>query len=412
LWANLLFAQKHREDNPALESGVYSEYNVFGNGQSFDFYYSYRIEYNRLVFIKDNVNYTASYRLSIEVSDSSNKFIEREFVEKSLTAKSFDETNSSKLYTQGTIHLNIDPGYKKFVVLLTDLNTNKEILLKPISFNPSMFDSLICFKPIVIESKKNSCNGDSLYVLTNYNGNIPFSNNDYYLIIPFKDTTLSQISVILKSNRQQLKYTTEEYFISSIKIEECQGTIILRESSTVKTKNFIIRDFNKKLEEGIISIQISDSSLPAKQNKFLKEVTWINEPISLRNLEFSIKMLRLFESDLKISEILNVEKDSLRINIYRFWKPFDPTPGNEYNELMAEFYYRVDYAVNNFSTLSKFDGAETDRGKTYIRFGVPDKLERSTNKENKISEIWIYTKLNKQFIFVDNSGTGNFILSD
>lgn len=77
---------------------------------------------------------------------------------------------------------------------------------------------------------------------------------------------------------------------------------------------------------------------------------------------------------------------------------------------MNEFYERVDYAEENFSPLSKCNGSATDRGKIYIKFGKPNSISRSFNQFGKSIETWHYRKLSKVFEFVDQQGTGNFIL--
>ena len=76
---------------------------------------------------------------------------------------------------------------------------------------------------------------------------------------------------------------------------------------------------------------------------------------------------------------------------------------------MSEFYSRIDFAIDNFSSINKSDGAKTDRGKVFIKYGEPSSNERVFSN-NKVLEIWQYEQLEKKFIFTDNTGTGNFIL--
>jgi len=96
--------------------------------------------------------------------------------------------------------------------------------------------------------------------------------------------------------------------------------------------------------------------------------------------------------------------------LVNYWKKLDPTPETEYNELMTEFYTRVDYTLKNFSTISGIKGIQSDRGKVFIKYGKPDKTERSSNLQGKVVETWIYDKLHRKFVFVDEDGTGEFSL--
>jgi GWxTD domain-containing protein len=137
-----------------------------------------------------------------------------------------------------------------------------------------------------------------------------------------------------------------------------------------------------------------------------------------------------------------------------FWKEHDPTQGTARNEIKEEFYRRVAYANANFSFLQK--GILTDRGRIYVRYGEPDLIEKQVvpttggaaevvvdemigreNIEPRISqklggrdkrsyEVWIYNlrgkplfesrdrtmtqTLGTKFVFVDDTGVGNFIL--
>ena len=77
---------------------------------------------------------------------------------------------------------------------------------------------------------------------------------------------------------------------------------------------------------------------------------------------------------------------------------------------MNEFYMRVDYAIVQYRTVSEVNGAATDRGKIYIKYGEPDDIERSYSDQGQILEIWKYRKFNKEFVFSDVSGLGNYSL--
>ena len=77
---------------------------------------------------------------------------------------------------------------------------------------------------------------------------------------------------------------------------------------------------------------------------------------------------------------------------------------------MEEYYSRIDYAMKNYSALSVKNGAETDRGKTYIKYGTPKKIERTSDTDGKIVEKWIYPDSSMVFEFIDLNGAGNYTL--
>lgn len=79
---------------------------------------------------------------------------------------------------------------------------------------------------------------------------------------------------------------------------------------------------------------------------------------------------------------------------------------------MAEFYSRADYALENFAGITNQNGAKTDRGKIYIKFGKPDNIKRDYSQDEIVYELWTYTDIKKEFLFKDESGLGNYILSN
>ncbi len=92
-----------------------------------------------------------------------------------------------------------------------------------------------------------------------------------------------------------------------------------------------------------------------------------------------------------------------------FWKRRDPTPETEENELLTEYFRRVAFANQNFNETPA--GWKSDRGMIYIIFGEPESIEkRPASFEHPAFEIWFYEQIDKQFIFVDYSGFGNFRL--
>jgi len=76
---------------------------------------------------------------------------------------------------------------------------------------------------------------------------------------------------------------------------------------------------------------------------------------------------------------------------------------------MEEYYRRVDFANANFGTF--IEGWKTDRGMVYIVLGPPNDIERHPFEAgSKPYEIWSYYTINREFVFVDYSGFGEYRL--
>ena len=61
--------------------------------------------------------------------------------------------------------------------------------------------------------------------------------------------------------------------------------------------------------------------------------------------------------------------------VEEFWSRRDPTPGTRQNEFKEEHYRRIAYADAHFA--AGMPGWKTDRGRIYIVYGPPDRVEHN-----------------------------------
>jgi GWxTD domain-containing protein len=114
--------------------------------------------------------------------------------------------------------------------------------------------------------------------------------------------------------------------------------------------------------------------------------------------------------------------------IENFWRRRDPNPDTEENEYREEYYERIAYANEHFT--SGIPGWKTDRGRIYITFGKPDSIESRPaggmyerpswegggSTSTYPFEIWFYRHLDGvgdglEIEFVDPTGTGEYRLA-
>lgn len=124
-----------------------------------------------------------------------------------------------------------------------------------------------------------------------------------------------------------------------------------------------------------------------------------------------------------------LQTDEERENfIENFWRRRDPNPDTEENEFREEYYERIAYANERFT--SGIPGWRTDRGRIYIAWGKPDSVEsrpaggaydRPVYEGGGTTttypfEIWFYRHLDGvgdgvEIEFVDPTGTGEYRLA-
>lgn len=140
-------------------------------------------------------------------------------------------------------------------------------------------------------------------------------------------------------------------------------------------------------------------------------VRWMGLDSQIADLDQAIAQLRYVAKDDELRAIRNAPTpEEQRRRFLTFWTQRDPTPGTDRNEEMEEYYFRVAYANERYSRFHD-RGWNTDRGEIFIRFGEPDLVENHPfNYGTQPYQIWNYYGRGRRFIFVDESGMGDFRL--
>ncbi|NOZ56668.1 MAG: GWxTD domain-containing protein [Calditrichaeota bacterium] len=136
---------------------------------------------------------------------------------------------------------------------------------------------------------------------------------------------------------------------------------------------------------------------------------WSGLPATISDLELAIDQLRYIATSEEFKALKKAPPEKKLKLFKEFWAKRDPTPGTPENEAMEEHYRRVQYANENFKGFQ--EGWKTDMGMVYIILGPPDDIERHPFEiDSKPYEIWYYYHINRQFIFVDENGFGEYRL--
>jgi GWxTD domain-containing protein len=140
-------------------------------------------------------------------------------------------------------------------------------------------------------------------------------------------------------------------------------------------------------------------------------IRWRGMPVSIVDLSKAIDQLQYVATRDEIDEMRNAPPDRKKEMFSLFWKKRDPTPNTDRNELMDEYYSRVEYANKHFGHY--LEGWKTDMGMVYIIFGVPSNIERHPFEiDSKPYEIWTYYDQNREFVFIDATGFGDYRLQN
>jgi GWxTD domain-containing protein len=141
------------------------------------------------------------------------------------------------------------------------------------------------------------------------------------------------------------------------------------------------------------------------------DVAWPRMPRSLASLTTAVRPLEYLMTKESYAAIKDMKPAPQREAFEAFWRGKNPAPGNAMNDVMGEFYRRVDVAGQEFSTIRQPDGARSDRGKIFILYGPPTTRERVLGTSAPPREIWYYALTRKSVLFVDEKRTGDYTLT-
>lgn len=134
---------------------------------------------------------------------------------------------------------------------------------------------------------------------------------------------------------------------------------------------------------------------------------WIDMPISLLNLDVALDMMRFILDDQTHRDLRRGSRQNREQQFRAFWKARDPSPEKEYNELMVEYFRRIDYAWEQFTT-PQGPGYESAQGRVYLLHGEPRRRERVLPPGQPARELWYYA--DRTFVFEATTGFGDYVL--
>lgn len=147
----------------------------------------------------------------------------------------------------------------------------------------------------------------------------------------------------------------------------------------------------------------------AALNDFLPDVELEQMPEAEFKLHLEQAQYLLSDDDKSMLKALSMPAQKSYVG--RLWRQLDPLPETPANEFREEYFKRVRYADEKFS--SGFSpGWKSDRGRIAIKFGAPNEVERYPAKTTaRPYEVWTYYREGrKQFIFADLEGFGKYVL--
>ena len=358
-----------------------------------------QVPYSYIQFIKQGFRYNAEYTLSLKIKNAiGDSVVYYEIWDEKVAARDFEKTKSETSFNLSNKTLQLEPGNYKVNCVLEDNNSeiqataNVNITVRKFGLTtPDISDIMLISK--VLRTRR----GDQIIPnikkkVTSEVTEIPF----YFELYSDKEEELT-LECIISDNMSDKK------FKSTVTKKVSPGTNMIY--NKIDNTTFSLSKY--ELYVNLIKPG-ADPVLLGRKKIFSSNYHGI--PSTVKDLDKAIDQMIYIASTSSVDSIKMVDNYNDRLENYvKFWKRIDPTPETEKNEVMDEYYARVDYSNKNFN--SYFEGWKSDMGWIFITLGPPDYVYRQPMAmDEKPYEIWSYYEINKTFKFMDETGFGHYRL--
>lgn len=401
----------------------------------------FRMEYPFLSFKKSENPSRGSFKstaaLNIEVFESPRKdlrpnkqvdveglnSIGRATWQDTAYAANYEQTQSNNQFVSGSMQVKVKPGYYTYFLKLKNNNETKGRNSRTRNIRVFPYKEQQNGDVILVKSVDNIENPFSLQLI-NMGSNVPYGQDFYALVhLPGYDAATSYSYEIHRvepredeeEEPRQIKtmtreQITEKQIYSGIKptLAKSANELALNLSEEQNGYTYaLLKIPNESYPNALYQLQIKAEGTERPVAKRVFQSYWSDIPTSLLSLDVAIDMLRFISSKETIKRIDDGSDREREQKFRAFWAEKDPTPDTEFNELQAEYYNRIDYAYEEFTT-ERTLGFNSDRGSVYIRYGPPQDINRTFPPNGPTTEIWTYE--NRRFVFEATSGFGDFKL--
>lgn len=155
---------------------------------------------------------------------------------------------------------------------------------------------------------------------------------------------------------------------------------------------------------------------PGSRDEEYREI-WFSADESLlplrANFTRTLEVIEVIATEQEIDELRAAPPGEREALWDAFWERRDTETDTDRNEYKEAFFERLRYANQHYGT-GTTRGWKTDRGYTLLKYGHPDRIQRSNRStfgaDIRAAETWEYYDEGLTFVFVDDIGLGDFRL--
>ena len=365
-----------------------------------------QVPYRALRFVREESSFLAQYEVTIDVFDSGQKLVNEKIWNETVRASKFDVTISDRGHNLSQRHFTLKPGKYTLRVQVHDKDSGKMYHIGKDVFVPTFVSRKLSMSDIMLVSRL-TVDGDRKTILPLVSGNVGNLSEGFHLFLEIYNTTdLRELDLTYRIFNAKKEVVLEKSILYPLAGERIQ-VFIEMERSDLPLGDYIISVQARPVGDALESEDYKN--LVAVSTRWMT-VRWTGMPVTVNDLSLAIDQLVYLAKDSELDDIKAARSDEERMEKFReFWQRYDPSPDTGRNERMQEYYGRVEYSNEHFSHY--IDGWKTDMGMVFIIFGSPNNVDRHPfDYDRKPYEIWSYYDINREFVFVDETGFGDYRL--
>ena len=365
-----------------------------------------KVTYSELQFIKaSKKSFRATYKATIIIQTKDGKEIDKQSFKDDAVIDDIKQTSSTIKFKLNKVTFSLPPDEYQVLMQLQDMETDRTsekkaiVTLNDYSGSEMLISHILFLDRFMATGKQ----------------------------ITFQPRVSSDQSYDMKLYAYFEVYNIPQADSFTVRYEvlDSGGTVLqseqFRNKSNGRITQNVVEIAGDLLTHGSYKIKInaeSSGDSVAMEGRFDWYVAGL--PKSFTNIDQAINAVRYIATKEEYAKLQKLPKKKKYEAFVAFWKKRDPTPETAENEYRREYYKRIVYANQYYHGLRK-EGWKTDMGWVYVMLGAPDSIEREPYNQNfaflegrtvKAIQVWIYYKYNRQFIFFDVNGFGEYELEN
>ena len=362
-----------------------------------------QVPYPEISFVREGEQYSGRFEISATVFSQEKQELWQKSQLVELHLKDFSQTVSNRFFSLKQFSTDLVPGKYELFVQVTDQESKKvETSKRSIVVKDFGNDTLVLSDVMFVH--RMTFDGTRKNIVLNLTGMISKEQTSFYLFFEvYNRAQIDSVQLICKfinpkqeivaqrTKRELLAgYRTQIIWqIDTLSIVPDQYVLIVEAAGNSKADSG--KSFRASVSRGCI-------------------IRMKNMPMIITDIDKATEQLRYIAKGNEIDYIKEAATpDEKQKRFLEFWSKHNPDPKSSYNQLMEEYYSRVEYANKNYANY--MEGWKTDRGMVLIQLGPPQNIERHPfDSDNKPYEIWYYYNQNREFMFIDETGFGDYRL--